>query len=91
VHLILDADVAVPFGSVCFYYRRGENWRLAGCDGGGPGNGGTATTQDIEYRVAWNPPEDLGTSGKVDIRAIGVNATGDGLTTNTSSAISLIP
>lgn len=89
--LTLDSTVATPFNAVCFYYRAPNgHWRSAACTSAAA-TGESGSTRTLEYRVTWNPPTALGTSGSVAIRAIGTNTTGDGLVTNTNTAVSLIP
>jgi hypothetical protein len=88
--LTLDAAAATPFTSVCFYYRQTGYWVSAGCTASGT-SGGSGTTKTLDYRISWNPPATLGTSGSVAIRAIGMNSTGDGLATNTNSSVTLVP
>src|SRR5262249_46013535 len=88
-----DLAAASPFTSVCFYYSAAAvsgAWRLAGCSSS-PTATTTATTRAVEYRVTLNPPPTYGTSGALQVRAIGLNATGDGLSTNTSSVVTLVP
>lgn len=89
--LTLDTTASAPFNAVCFYYHAPDgHWKSAGCTSAAA-TSGSGSTRTVEYRVSWNPPAALGTSGSVAIRAIGTNATGDGLVTNTNAAVSLTP
>jgi hypothetical protein len=97
--LVTDLNAAGPFQAVCFYYRRlvaehttygRYEWYPAGCRGDAS-TSTTATGRRYVFDLTWDPPEVLGTSAAPHIRAIGVNATGDGLTTRSSTSVQLVP
>ena len=85
-----DLAAPAPFASVCFYYQHGGEWRPAGCTSSATVTT-TATTRTLDYRTSLNPPATLGTSGTLVVRAIGLNTTGDGLSTNSSNAVTIVP
>jgi hypothetical protein len=74
---------------MCFYYKSTGPWLEAACTT--PIVTQNGSTQTLTYQASWNPPASLGTTGSIAIRAIGLNSTGDGLSTNTSSSVRLAP
>ena len=92
-----------PFTQVCFYYQQtaagqsntGE-WVLIGCQSAASVTDDpvapAATGRTWLYTFsAWNPPSGLGTAAAAQIRAIGQNSKGNGISTNTNTNITLVP
>lgn len=92
-----------PFTQVCFYYQQTQagqsntgEWVLIGCQSAASVTDNpaapAATGRTWLYTLsAWNPPSGLGTATAAQLRAIGLNSKGNGISTNTNANVTLVP
>jgi hypothetical protein len=83
-----------PFTQVQFYYYdptvgTGEFILIGSVGASTVTDNATVTQRTFTYNLTWDPPASLGTGAAANVLAIGVNATGDALSTAVNNQIQL--